>query len=119
VVGFEVDAGALIAGARRDRFVSPVSTYPPATFDLAFVVGDDVAAGDVERTLRDSLGVLVESVQLFDVFRAEQLGTDRVSLGFAVRLRAPDHTLTEREVAEQRATAIAAVERAHGATLRG
>jgi phenylalanyl-tRNA synthetase beta chain len=119
VVGFELDAGALIAAPRRDRFVEVVSAFPAATFDLAFVVDDRVASGAVEATLRGALGELVESVRLFDIFRSEQLGASRVSLAFAIRLRAVDRTLTDAEVATARTSAIAAVERAHGATLRG
>jgi phenylalanyl-tRNA synthetase beta subunit len=36
-----------------------------------------------------------------------------------VRLRAPDHTLTEQEVAEVRERVAAAASGAHGASLRG
>lgn len=119
VVGFELDANALIAAARRDRFVVPVSPFPAATFDLAFVVDDRVAAATVEQTLRDALGELVESVRLFDVFRGEQLGEGRVSLAFAIRLRAVDRTLTDTDVAAARTSAIGMVVQAHAATLRG
>lgn len=119
VVGFEVDAGALIAAARRDRFVTPVSPFPAATFDLAFVVDDRVPAAAVEATLSGALGERAESVRLFDVFRSESLGEGRVSLAFAIRLRAVDRTLTDADVAAARASAIHAVERAHAATLRG
>ncbi len=118
VVGLELDADAIERAARGDRIARPVSTYPAATFDLAVVVGDSVPAGDVERTLRDAVGELAESVRLFDVFRGGQLDDDQVSLAFAVRLRAPDRTLTDADVSEARSRAIAAVERAHDAALR-
>jgi phenylalanyl-tRNA synthetase beta chain len=117
-VGFEVDADALVAATRTDRMARAVSTYPAAAFDLAIVVDDAVPAGAVERTLLDAAGDLGESVRLFDVFRGGQLDANQVSLAFALRLRAPDHTLTEAEVTEVRERAIAAVQRAHGAALR-
>jgi phenylalanyl-tRNA synthetase beta chain len=58
------------------------------------------------------------SAELFDVFRSDQLGADRRSLAYTVRLQAPDHTLTDAEVAEARDALIAAVSTTHAATLR-
>jgi phenylalanyl-tRNA synthetase beta chain len=118
-VAFELDLGRLLAGARRSRLHGEVSRFPASNVDLAFVVPERVAAGDVERTLRAAGGDLVEDVALFDVFRSDALGPGAVSLAFAVRFRAPDRTLTDDEVRGLRARLIAAVERAHDATLRG
>jgi phenylalanyl-tRNA synthetase beta chain len=58
-------------------------------------------------------------VRRFDVFRSDALGASRKSLAFAVRFRAPDHTLTDSEVGEIRRRCIDAVVREHGAELRG
>jgi phenylalanyl-tRNA synthetase beta chain len=41
------------------------------------------------------------------------------SLAYRLRLQAPDHTLTDAEIAAVRDRAIAAVAQATGATLRG
>jgi phenylalanyl-tRNA synthetase beta chain len=117
-VGFELDLDSLFVAPRRDRtFVRP-SPYPPAEFDLAFVVADEVPAADIAATLRDSGGALVEDVRVFDEFRSEELGADRRSLAFRLRYRAPDRTLTDEEVGGMRTQAIDAVERAHGAEVR-
>ncbi|HEX2576744.1 MAG TPA: hypothetical protein VHK88_10380, partial [Aquihabitans sp.] len=62
---------------------------------------------------------LVWSVHLFDVYRGAGVADGRRSLAFAVRLQAVDRTLTDGEVAEVRTRLIAAVEAAHGASLRG
>jgi len=119
VVGFELDLDRLLAARRRDRVFQPPSPYPPSTIDLAFVVAEDVAAGDVAATLRAAAGDLLEAVRLFDVFRSEALGDARKSLAFALRFRAPDHTLTDDEVGEIRRRCVDAVAHAHGAELRG
>jgi phenylalanyl-tRNA synthetase beta chain len=119
VVGFELDLDRLLDARRRDRVFRPPSPYPPSTIDLAFVVAEDVAAGDVSATLRAAAGRLLEDLLLFDLFRSEALGGARKSLAFALRFRAPDHTLTDDEVGEIRRLCVEAVARRHGAELRG
>ena len=119
VVACEIDVDALLACPRLPRAASPVSRYPASAIDLAFVVSDDVPAADILRTLRETGGELLESVRVFDVFRSDALGPGRVSLAFALRFRAPDHTLTDAEVGELRQKCIDAVVAAYGAELRG
>jgi phenylalanyl-tRNA synthetase beta chain len=69
--------------------------------------------------VRAGAGPLLEDLRLFDVYAGEQVGAGHKSLAFAVRLRAPDHTLTAEEVAEVRAAAVAEATRRCDATLRG
>ena len=119
VVGFEVDLDRLLDARRRDRTFRPPSPYPPSTIDLAFVVGEDVAAGAVAATLRAAAGEALEEVRLFDVFRSDALGEGRKSLAFALRFRAPDRTLTDDEVGDIRRRCVDAAARKYHAELRG
>jgi phenylalanyl-tRNA synthetase beta chain len=118
VVAFEIDADALLDGSRVPRATSPISRFPASTIDLAFVVGDDVAAGAILRRLRVAGGELLESVRVFDVFRSDAVGTGKVSLAFALTFRSPDRTLTDAEVGELRTRCIDAVVSEFGAELR-
>jgi phenylalanyl-tRNA synthetase beta chain len=96
-----------------------ISTYPPVLLDVALVVPSEVPAAEVEATLRRTAGPLLESVRLFDVYTdAERLGAGRRSLAFALRLRAPDRTLTIEEAGAARDAAVAATVEVHGAQLR-
>jgi len=116
----EVDLGALLSEApRRSPLLRPVSRFPSSDVDLAFTVDEDVPAAAVEATLHAAGGELLESLALFDVYRGVGTEQGTRSLAFRMRLCALDHTLTDEEVAELRARCIAAVERAHGARLRG
>lgn len=119
VAWLELDLGRLLAAPRVGADYRPVSRFPSADFDLAFAVGPEVAAADVEKALRLAAGDLLEDIWLFDVFRGAQLGEGRRSLAFRLRVAAPDRTLGDEELAELRAQAIVAVEKAVGATLRG
>ena len=118
VVACELDVDALLAGARRDRISRPVSRFPASSVDLAFVVDDRVPAGALLETLSRTGGDLLENVALFDVFRSESLGAGKVSLAFALRFRALDHTLTDDEVGQLRRQCIDAVVSEHRADLR-
>lgn len=113
----ELDLGALGAG---DLPVAvPLSQFPPALLDVALVVQDDVAAGQVEAALRDGAGSLLEDLRLFDVYTGAQVGDGRRSLAYSLRLRAPDRTLTADEATRVRDAAVAEARRRHGAELRG
>jgi phenylalanyl-tRNA synthetase beta chain len=85
---------------------------------MAFVVEDAVPAAAVEQTVRLAAGALLESLTLFDVYRGTGVPEGTRSLAYRLRLCAPDHTLTDQEVAEVRGRCIAAAEQAHGARLR-
>jgi phenylalanyl-tRNA synthetase beta chain len=118
VAYLEVDLGALLAAPRRSEAYRQISRFPSSDIDLAFVVPEGTSAIEVERTLAD-VDELVWSVRLFDVYRGQGIAEGHRSLAFAVRLQSAERTLTDAEVAAVRTAAIAAVESAHGATLRG
>jgi phenylalanyl-tRNA synthetase beta chain len=116
---FELDLDALIAQMSQQPVqVRPVSTYPLAKEDIALVVDREVPAARVEQVVRQAAGPLAEDVTLFDIYDGDQVPEGYRSLAFALRLRAPDHTLTAEESAQVR---HAVVKRAHkllGAELR-
>ena len=114
----EVNLGDLLASPRRPPIYQPVSRFPSADIDLAFVVDEPVPAADVERTLARAAGDLLERIELFDVFRGPQLEGAR-SLAWRLRFSALDHTLGEEELTDLRRRCIDAVTSAHPARLRG
>ena len=115
----EIDVARLLDPVlRRSALMRPVTRFPSSDVDLAFAVPDDVPAADVRRTLAYSAGDLLDSVELFDVYRGDAVPGGTRSLAYRLRLCAPDRTLTDAEVAEVRVACIEAVERTHGANLR-
>ena len=98
--------------------VAPVSSWPVAKEDVALIVDAAVQAGDVEKALRDGAGALLEDVRLFDVYVSEAIGAGKKSLAFALKLRAPDRTLTEAEAAAVRDAAVAVAAARFGAVQR-
>ncbi len=113
----ELDFRALGSYAEPLVKAPHISTYPPATLDLALVVPDEVSAADVTAALRTGAGDLLEDLRLFDVYTGEQVGPGHKSLAFALTFRAPDRTLTTEEATAARDAAVAAAA-GLGAALR-
>jgi phenylalanyl-tRNA synthetase beta chain len=117
---FELDFAVLAAAAEAAGPVRGPSlpAYPLATQDVALVVPESVPAADVAAALAAGAGDLLEDVRLFDVYTGAQLGTDRKSLAYTLRFRAPDRTLTAAETTAARDAAVAEAARRVGAVLR-
>jgi phenylalanyl-tRNA synthetase beta chain len=90
---FEADLSVLAAAGGAAFTLRDVPRYPPVRRDLAFIVPDGVAAGEVLHAIEASAGPLLDRCVLFDVFRGGTLPEGRKSLAFALDLRAPDRTL--------------------------
>jgi len=117
----DLDIGTLLDRQRvprRPEEPRPITRFPSSDIDLAFVVKDSVPAGSVERTLRKAGGDLLESVELFDVYRGPSVEEGTRSLAFRLRFSALDRTLIDNEIGQFRSTCIDAVETRHQARLR-
>jgi len=116
---FELDLDALTAAAGTEPVQArPVSSFPVAKEDLAFVVDASVPASRVEEVIREAAGELAEDVRLFDVYVGAQVPEGTRSLAFAVRLRAADRTLTADDTTAVRTQVVAAMAERFGARLR-
>lgn len=114
----ELDAQALLALVPQRFEVSAVPVYPPVIEDIAVVVDESVPAAQVEAVIRQAGGKWLTRVQLFDVFRGEQIGAGKKSLAYNLTYQAPDHTLTDAEAAQIRQKIIRRLEQTLGARLR-
>ena len=109
----------MLDGPHGNRSYTPVSKFPSSDIDLAFVVGDDVAASRIEASLRKGGGALLTDVELFDVYRGPGVDDGARSLAYRLRFQATDRTLTDGDVADVRQACIDQVVKKTGAVLRG
>lgn len=101
---------------RKTPLVKVPSRYPSAVIDLAFVTPTSVNSADLAFSLRHA-SELVESVELFDVYRGPGLPEDTRSLAYSVRFSSPERTLSDAEITSARAALIASAA-SLGAQLR-
>lgn len=112
----ELDVSAL---PLDEKFPAPVlSSFPALHQDIALVVDEETPAETVRRVVEEGAGDLLESVELFDVFRGEQLGEGKKSLAFQLLFRAGDRTLTDEEANEHRLAAADLAQQRLGAQMR-
>jgi phenylalanyl-tRNA synthetase beta chain len=118
VIALEIDLDALDAlGRRAPTFTAP-PRFPASLRDVAVVVRDEIAAGDLERAVREAAGDLAEQVTLFDRFSGGAIPAGHASLALRVVYRAPDRTLTDAEVDARHERVVAQIRSRFGGELR-
>ena len=118
-VAFEIDVAPLLDVAAVGKEVyEDLLTHPALLQDLAVVVSEEVSAERVREAIVAAGGELLQSAEIFDLYRGEQVGEGRKSLALRVEFRAAGRTLTDEEVAPVR-TAISDSLEAIGGSLRG
>jgi len=81
----------------RGRF-RHLPRFPEVMRDVALVVDETVAAGEVLAEARAWGGKLLREARLFDVYKGKPLDKRQKSLGLRLTYRADDRTLTEEEI---------------------
>ena len=114
----EVDHDALESIGRAPSTYRAIPRLPASARDIALVVSERIAAGEVEAAVRLAAGDLAEEVRLFDRFTGGTIPADHASLAFRVVYRSADRTLTDAEVDAQHAKVVSEVTSRFGATLR-
>ena len=81
----------------RRRF-SAYSTFPPADRDIAFFIPVAVSVDEIKQVISQAAGKLLESIELFDEYRGENVPEGQRSLAFRLIYRQSDRTLTDADV---------------------
>jgi phenylalanyl-tRNA synthetase beta chain len=115
---FELDLPTLFEQVPERVVYEDVITYPALRQDLAFAVGEEVAAGELVEAARDAVGPELREMRPFDVYRGEQVGPGRKSIAFRVVYQSPERTLTDEDAAALRARIVKALADRFGAELR-
>ena len=120
VVAFELELSALLKSSEAARPYVDVPTYPAVPLDVAFVVNEDVTNERMMQCMNSAGGKLLESAQLFDVYRDEErVGVGKKSMAYALTWRSADRTLTSEEAEKAHQKLVKKVCGATGAEVRG
>ena len=115
---FELDLDSLFAESREPVTYEDVITYPALRQDLAFVVPEGVEAGELIDAAREAAGPQLREVEVFDVYRGEQVGEGKKSIAFSVAFQSPERTLSDEDAAALRQKIANALTEGFGAVLR-
>lgn len=94
----ELNLQTLLTYAKPMGEMKPLPRFPAMQRDLALVMEESVAAGPLMAAMRKAAGNLLESIEMFDVYRGIQVGLGKKSIAFSLTFRAADRTLTNEEV---------------------
>jgi len=117
VVAFELLVEPLIKASGPKKY-REVARFPAIEIDIALVVDEAMPAARVEQAIVSAGGRLLEGATLFDVYRGPGVPEGKKSLGFSLRYRSTDRTLTDEEVQPQHERLLRKVAGAVGAELR-
>jgi phenylalanyl-tRNA synthetase beta chain len=102
VYAFELDLDVLLDSLDGEENLTPAfrpySTFPASDRDIAFFAPTQVSVAEFERAISKAAGTLLESVEVFDEYRGENVPTGQRSLAFRIVYRASDRTLTDADI---------------------
>jgi phenylalanyl-tRNA synthetase beta chain len=113
---FELDLAVLttvpLPGARS------VSRLPSLRRDIAIIINENIAVGDVIEVARELRQPEVETLDVFDVYRGNELPNGVKSVAILVVMRDTERTLTDADGDRIVGQLLAALSDRFGATLR-
>ncbi|PLX98936.1 MAG: phenylalanine--tRNA ligase subunit beta [Desulfuromonas sp.] len=118
VYAFELDVEELIKASTGRISFSQISRFPDVFRDSAFLFDDEISAEKILTTINSARGKLVESVNLFDVYRGKGVPEDKKSIAIRVRYRSSERTLTDEEINKAHNRIVKTIEKQLGAQLR-
>ncbi|HXV57151.1 MAG TPA: phenylalanine--tRNA ligase subunit beta, partial [Gaiellaceae bacterium] len=115
---FELDLQTLFDRVPERVEYEDVVTYPAVHQDLAFVVDEDVPAGELVAAARDAAGPELRDARIFDVYRGDPIPAGRKSVALHVSFQSPERTLSDEDARAIRERIVAALAERFGAELR-
>ncbi len=96
-----------------------IPKYPTVPRDIAVVVDEAVTSAQVSAVIKGApVKVLLENVELFDVYRGKGIPEGKKSMAYSYTIRAEDRTLTDEDINDAMNTIIAALKDGLNAELR-
>jgi phenylalanyl-tRNA synthetase beta chain len=94
----ELDAEALVELMDFSIHFKKLAVFPGSSRDISIIVDETVTYEEVTTILERNRPKILESMEIFDVYRGEQVGAGKKSMAFSLRYRSKHGTLTDEEV---------------------
>ena len=116
VILFELDAALAFASDVPKSTV--VSKFPAIRRDIALVVDENIAAGDLVKVAASAAPDLIRNVTIFDVYQGPGIEAGRKSIALGLILQETSRTLTDEDADSVMDTAVRNLKREFAAELR-
>ena len=97
---------------------SQLPKYPSVNWDIALIVPETVAAGDLLAAIDNAGESLVESAEIFDVYRGEGVAAGHKSVAISLTYRSQEQTLDDKTVDKVHQRLIKLLEEGYHGKLR-
>ncbi|MGC9195778.1 MAG: phenylalanine--tRNA ligase subunit beta, partial [Syntrophobacteraceae bacterium] len=98
VFAFRLDFDRLFSLKGPVPVYSPLPKFPPVPRDLALIADEKLPVEEPLEFIRSLKEPLIESLEIFDIFKSDQIGVGKKSIGYRLTYRAADRSLTDEEV---------------------
>ncbi|MDY6367966.1 MAG: phenylalanine--tRNA ligase subunit beta [Clostridia bacterium] len=95
-----------------------LSKFPSVERDLAVLINEDTPCETIINVIKENAGENLIKVSLFDIYRGEQIGSDKKSMAFNLIFRSDERTLNVEEVDEKMNSIVKALNDKLNAELR-
>lgn len=106
-----LEVEALMQFANSEITYASLPKYPSSSRDLALVCEEDVPVASIEKIITNAIGIILEKVELFDIYKGSQLAQNKKSVAYKITMRASDRTLTDEECDNAMNKALKALEK--------
>jgi phenylalanyl-tRNA synthetase beta chain len=111
-----LDQVALIDPAPKS--FQPLPRFPAVHRDIAMLIPEGIAVGDILAAIKNSGYQMLESVELFDIYRGESVETGYKSVALAITYRSDQGTLDDSKVDKMHQKIINLIESEFSGRLR-
>lgn len=95
---FEMDLTVLNELPRENIVFKTLPRYPAMKRDIALIVPENVAAGELLQTILGAGEILIENAELFDVYRGKPIEHGMKSVALSITYRSAEKTLDDETV---------------------
>ncbi len=113
---FEIETS--LALRRQKRTFKEISKYPSVRRDISILVDQAVEAADIKKIAVETLGEVLISSVIFDVYQGDGMLDSQKSVGLGLTLQSQKATLNEQEINELASSVLKALKNKLSATQR-
>jgi len=94
----DLDLAALTGFSSQAKTFAPLPKFPFVKWDMALIVPEGVAAGEMLSAIHGCEEKLIEKAEIFDIFQGKNIAAGKKSIAITITYRAIDRTLDDETV---------------------
>ena len=95
---FEINLNTLMSLVKGRVKYEPISSYPVVKRDISLLVKSDIPESRIEEIIKNDYKYLIKGLNLFDLYKGEQVPEGHKSLTYNIVFQSDRKTLSETEI---------------------